>query len=137
MSRKCGNHISHIRISNHISTAGKCGLHLRLAARACVLKGMHDMTPFDQKLDRLQRLIGKAIADKRRARGYSVAEVAFAAGVSEPGLDAIEGGFDPPTIICLARIAGVLECDLSDILATAEAQLRETYDGDWPEFEEA
>lgn len=74
----------------------------------------------EQTVERLQRLIAKAISDLRRARGLSIAELASAADISEPAMEAIESGFDPPTIICFVRIADALECAPSELLALAE-----------------
>ncbi|MFN8658449.1 MAG: helix-turn-helix transcriptional regulator [Candidatus Obscuribacterales bacterium] len=82
------------------------------------------MSPEERSFDRLQRLLGDAISELRRTRGLSVAELADAAGISEPAMTAIETGFDPPTIVCFVRICGALECEASEMLAAAEQRFR-------------
>lgn len=76
----------------------------------------------EKTIERLQRLVAVAIAELRRARGLSVSDLATAAGISEPSMEAIESGFDPPTIVTFARIAAALDSDSSDLLATAEGK---------------
>lgn len=78
----------------------------------------------EKSFDRLQRLLADSISELRRTRGLSIADLADAVGISEPAMNAIETGFDPPTIITFARICLALGIDASVLLAAAEQKFR-------------
>ncbi len=52
------------------------------------------------------------VADRRRERGLSQAELATLCGTTQSAIARLEGGGRPPRIDTLLRIAAALECDL-------------------------
>ncbi len=56
--------------------------------------------------------IAERVADQRRARGLSQAELAAVVGTTQSAIARLEAGGRPPRIDTLLRIADALECDL-------------------------
>ena len=77
-----------------------------------------------EALERLRRRIAHAedgwffaqiadhVAERRRERGLSQAELATLCGTTQSAIARLEGGGRPPRIDTLLRIAAALECDL-------------------------
>jgi ribosome-binding protein aMBF1 (putative translation factor) len=56
--------------------------------------------------------IAEAVAERRRARGLSQAELAELCGTTQSAIARLEGGGRPPRIDTLLRLANALDCDL-------------------------
>jgi ribosome-binding protein aMBF1 (putative translation factor) len=56
--------------------------------------------------------IAQAVAERRRARGLSQAELAELCGTTQSAIARLEGGGRPPRIDTLLRLANALDCDL-------------------------
>lgn len=56
--------------------------------------------------------IAEAVAERRRARGLSQAELAELCGTTQSAIARLEGGGRPPRIDTLLRLATALDCDL-------------------------
>jgi ribosome-binding protein aMBF1 (putative translation factor) len=56
--------------------------------------------------------IAQAVAERRRARGLSQAELAELCGTTQSSIARLEGGGRPPRIDTLLRLANALDCDL-------------------------
>jgi ribosome-binding protein aMBF1 (putative translation factor) len=56
--------------------------------------------------------IAEAVAERRRARGLSQAELAERCGTTQSAIARLEGGGRPPRIDTLLRLANALDCDL-------------------------
>jgi ribosome-binding protein aMBF1 (putative translation factor) len=77
-----------------------------------------------QALERLRERIANAengwffaqiadrVAERRRARGLSQAELGKLCGTTQSAIARLEGGGRPPRIDTLLRIAAALECEL-------------------------
>ena len=61
-------------------------------------------------------LIGKHVFARRMELGLSQEEVAHLVGISRQALSAIERGVNPPHWPTLYGVAGVLHCDVFDLL---------------------
>jgi transcriptional regulator with XRE-family HTH domain len=70
--------------------------------------------------DDFSHLIASRIHSERTSRGWSLAELARASGVSKAMLSAIERGDTSPTAMLLVRIAGAFNMTLSSLIARAE-----------------
>jgi ribosome-binding protein aMBF1 (putative translation factor) len=57
--------------------------------------------------------IAGQVADRRRARGLSQAELASLVGTTQSAVARLESGGRPPRIDTLLRIAQALDCDLA------------------------
>jgi len=57
--------------------------------------------------------IADEVAQRRRARGLSQAQLAELCGTTQSAIARLEGGGRPPRIDTLLRIANALECDLT------------------------
>jgi len=57
--------------------------------------------------------IAGQVADRRRARGLSQAELASLVGTTQSAIARLESGGRPPRIDTLLRIAQALDCDLA------------------------
>lgn len=60
-------------------------------------------------------IIGKRIRELRHARGISLEELAFKAGINAPHLGQIERGLQNPTLVTLERICTALNTSLSSL----------------------
>ena len=56
--------------------------------------------------------IAEAVAERRRERGLSQAELAELCGTTQSAIARLEGGGRPPRIDTLLRLANALDCDL-------------------------
>jgi transcriptional regulator with XRE-family HTH domain len=56
--------------------------------------------------------IADQVAERRRARGLSQAELAELCGTTQSAIARLEGGGRPPRIDTLLRLANALDCDL-------------------------
>lgn len=56
--------------------------------------------------------IADQVAEQRRARGFSQAELAGLCGTTQSAIARLEAGGRPPRIDTLQRLARALECDL-------------------------
>jgi transcriptional regulator with XRE-family HTH domain len=56
--------------------------------------------------------VAKQVADQRRARDLSQAELAELTGTTQSAIARLEGGGRPPRIDTLLRIAEALDCEL-------------------------
>src|ERR687891_485247 len=56
--------------------------------------------------------IAQTVAERRRARGLSQAELAELCGTTQSAIARLEGGGRPPRIDTLLRLANALDCDL-------------------------
>ena len=56
--------------------------------------------------------IAEAVAERRRERGLSQAELAERCGTTQSAIARLEGGGRPPRIDTLLRLANALDCDL-------------------------
>jgi ribosome-binding protein aMBF1 (putative translation factor) len=65
--------------------------------------------------------IADRVAEQRRARGLSQAELASLTGTTQSAIARLEAGGRPPRIDTLLRIAAALECDLVVELRPYEA----------------
>ena len=57
--------------------------------------------------------IAEEVAQRRRVRGLSQAQLAGLCGTTQSAIARLEGGGRPPRIDTLLRIANALECDLT------------------------
>ena len=57
--------------------------------------------------------IAGQVAERRRARGFSQAELASLVGTTQSAIARLESGGRPPRIDTLLRIAQALDCDLA------------------------
>jgi transcriptional regulator with XRE-family HTH domain len=57
--------------------------------------------------------IAEEVAQRRRVRGLSQAQLAELCGTTQSAIARLEGGGRPPRIDTLLRIANALECDLT------------------------
>jgi transcriptional regulator with XRE-family HTH domain len=57
--------------------------------------------------------IADEVAQRRRTRGLSQAQLAELCGTTQSAIARLEGGGRPPRIDTLLRIANALECDLT------------------------
>ena len=57
--------------------------------------------------------IAGQVANRRRARGLSQAELASLVGTTQSAIARLESGGRPPRIDTLLRIADALDCDLA------------------------
>ncbi|CAN5136954.1 hypothetical protein BH18ACT14_BH18ACT14_03640 [soil metagenome] len=57
--------------------------------------------------------IAAQVADRRRSRGLSQAELASLVGTTQSAIARLESGGRPPRIDTLLRIAQALDCDLA------------------------
>jgi predicted transcriptional regulator len=56
--------------------------------------------------------IAEQVAERRRERGFSQAELGAMCGTTQSAIARLEAGGRPPRIDTLLRIAGALDCDL-------------------------
>ena len=59
----------------------------------------------------LEQIAGQ-IADQRRSRSLSQAELAELCGTTQPGIARIESGTGAPRVDTLRRVAAALDCEL-------------------------
>ncbi|MCL6687766.1 DNA-binding transcriptional regulator, XRE-family HTH domain [Pseudomonas citronellolis] len=59
--------------------------------------------------------VGAAIANRRRAKGLTQAQIAEGIGVEKETISRMENGVISPTLHRLGQIAEILECPLSDL----------------------
>ncbi len=71
--------------------------------------------------DPLQSLLAGRIRREREARGWSIAELAEASGVSRAMISKVERAEASPTASLLGRLSGALGLTVSALLARAEA----------------
>ncbi|CAH0148101.1 helix-turn-helix domain-containing protein [Roseomonas sp. CECT 9278] len=69
----------------------------------------------------LDTLLGQRIRREREARGWSIADLAAASGVSRAMISKIERTEASPTAALLGRLSGALHLTVSTLLARAEA----------------
>ncbi len=80
------------------------------------------MTKIDQ--DELARLVGKAIAHQRQRRGLTQEAVAERLEVGMEAVSRMERGVVVPTIVRLAELAHIFDCELVDLLRETSPVLR-------------
>ncbi len=61
-------------------------------------------------------MLGKAIATRRKALGFSQLDLSGIIGMEVPNLSVIENGKSNPQLLTLLRIASALDCNLADLL---------------------
>ncbi|WP_421995008.1 helix-turn-helix domain-containing protein [Roseococcus sp.] len=71
--------------------------------------------------DPLQSLLAGRIRREREARGWSIAELATASGVSRAMISKVERGEASPTATLLGRLSGAFGLTVSALLARAES----------------
>jgi transcriptional regulator with XRE-family HTH domain len=69
----------------------------------------------------LDALIARRIRHEREARGWSIAELALASGVSRAMISKVERAEASPTAALLGRLSGAFHLSVSALLARAEA----------------
>jgi len=62
----------------------------------------------------------KSLYDRRKAKGYTQAEVAERSGIDRASYVHIERGSRNPSLNVAIKIAEVLECQVEDIFLTSE-----------------
>lgn len=72
------------------------------------------MTKINQ--DELARLVGKAIAHQRQQRGLTQEAVAERLEIGMEAVSRMERGVVVPTIVRLAELAHIFDCELVDLL---------------------
>lgn len=75
----------------------------------------------DQEAAPLDLLIARRLKREREARGWSIAELAAASGVSRAMISKVERAEASPTAALLGRLSGALHLTVSTLLARAEA----------------
>lgn len=73
----------------------------------------------DSDESRLAREIGKAIAKKRGAAGFTQEQVAEQLGIGLEAVSRMERGLVVPTVARLAELADIFECNVADLLTLA------------------
>lgn len=63
----------------------------------------------------VQKLLGNQIANLRKARGLSQAELAAKSGYSTEFVSLVERGLNAPSVAGLARIAKALKVEIKDL----------------------
>lgn len=63
----------------------------------------------------VQKLLGKQIADLRKAKGLSQADLAAKSDYSTEFVSLVERGLNAPSVAGLARIAKALKVDIKDL----------------------
>lgn len=69
----------------------------------------------------LEALLAARLRQEREARGWSIAELAAASGVSRAMISKVERGEASPTAALLGRLSGAFHLTVSTLLARAEA----------------
>ena len=78
--------------------------------------------------NRLEKLLGKAIAERRAALGMSQFDLAERLGIAPASLSRIENGLAAPRFSRLEEIAEILDCPVSVLFRSTEETLTDTSD---------
>ncbi|HEY0294750.1 MAG TPA: helix-turn-helix transcriptional regulator [Bordetella sp.] len=73
----------------------------------------------------LIKAIGKTIAAKRDVAGLSQEAVAEALGISREAVSRIETGVTVPSIVRLAELAEIMDCEMEALIVDASSRLRD------------
>lgn len=71
----------------------------------------------------LNRVIGRVLADRRRAANMSQETLAFECGLHPTYISQVERGLKSPTMRTMFQIAKVLEIPLSDVIREVEKRI--------------
>ena len=71
----------------------------------------------------LARIVGAAIASKRKAKGLTQAQLAEQMDIEKETVSRLETGNIAPTLSRLAQLATLLDCSISDFVQTATPDL--------------
>ncbi|MBX3177742.1 MAG: helix-turn-helix transcriptional regulator [Candidatus Hydrogenedentes bacterium] len=71
----------------------------------------------------LNRVIGKVLADRRRASNMSQETLAFECGLHPTYISQVERGLKSPTMRTMFQIASVLETPLSEVIREVEKKI--------------
>lgn len=72
----------------------------------------------------LSSAFGEVVKARRQGRGWSQAQLAEAAGLHHNYVSLVERGRTWPALDTLQSLAAAFQCELSELIAEAEAQLR-------------
>ena len=75
--------------------------------------------PYESESTRLKEAFGATIAARRRTQGFEQREFARVVGISNSHLRKIESGETSPTLSTIAKLAGALGTDASDLVDEA------------------
>lgn len=82
----------------------------------------------EKEENRLEKLLGKAIAERRAALGMSQFDLAERLGIAPASLSRIENGLAAPRFSRLEEIAEILDCPVSVLFRSTEETLTDTSD---------
>ena len=66
--------------------------------------------------------VGAAVRARREALGWSQEGLGFRAGLDRTYVSGVERGVRNPTLETLSRLSDAFECNLSELIADAEAR---------------